>query len=54
MQVRFDFAKLLQGNGRNGSRVLKTINEIAQDYGVHPVQVIQWKWGDPGSGQEAV
>ena len=22
---------------------VKTINEIAQDYGVHPVQVSQWK-----------
>ena len=43
MQVRFDFAKLLQGNGRNGSRVLKTINEIAQEFGVHPTQVNQWK-----------
>ena len=24
-------------------RGVKTINEIAQDYGVHPVQVGQWK-----------
>ncbi len=24
-------------------RGVKTINEIAQDYGVHPVQVSQWK-----------
>ena len=24
-------------------RAIKTINEIAQDYGVHPVTVSQWK-----------
>ncbi|MBK1647840.1 hypothetical protein CKO36_04315 [Rhabdochromatium marinum] len=29
--------------GLEGVRGLKTTNEIAQDYGVHPVQVGQWK-----------
>ena len=23
---------------------MKTINQIAQEFGVHPVQVGQWKW----------
>jgi transposase-like protein len=29
--------------GLEAVRGLKTINEIAQEYGVHPVQVGQWK-----------
>ena len=29
--------------GLQALRGVKTINEIAQDYGVHPVQVSQWK-----------
>ena len=29
--------------GLEAVRGVKTINEIAQDYGVHPVQVSQWK-----------
>ena len=29
--------------GLEALRAVKTINEIAQDYGVHPVQVSQWK-----------
>jgi transposase-like protein len=29
--------------GLEALRGVKTINEIAQDYGVHPVQVSQWK-----------
>jgi transposase-like protein len=29
--------------GLEGVRGMKTTNEIAQDYGVHPVQVGQWK-----------
>lgn len=29
--------------GLEAVRGVKTINEIAQDYGVHPVQVAQWK-----------
>jgi transposase-like protein len=35
----------------------KTINEISQEYGVHPVQVGPWKkefQGTPGAGQYAV
>ena len=28
--------------GLEAVRGVKTINEIAQDYGVHPVQVSQW------------
>lgn len=29
--------------GLEALKGMKTINEIAQDYGVHPVQVGQWK-----------
>jgi transposase-like protein len=29
--------------GLEAVRGVKTVNEIAQDYGVHPVQVGQWK-----------
>lgn len=29
--------------GLEALRALKTINEIGQEYGVHPVQVAQWK-----------
>ena len=29
--------------GLEGVRGVKTINQIAQEYGVHPVQVGQWK-----------
>ena len=29
--------------GLQALRGAKTINEIAQDYGAHPVQVSQWK-----------
>ncbi len=29
--------------GLEAIRGVKTINEIAQDFGVHPVQVSQWK-----------
>jgi transposase-like protein len=29
--------------GLEAVRGIKTINEIGQDYGVHPVQVSQWK-----------
>ena len=29
--------------GLEALRGVKTINEIAQDHGVHPVQVSQWK-----------
>ena len=29
--------------GLQALREVKTINEITQDYGVHPVQVSQWK-----------
>jgi transposase len=29
--------------GLEAVRGVKTMNEIAQDYGVHPVQVSQWK-----------
>ena len=31
--------------GLEAVRGLKTINEIGQEYGVHPVQVGQWKKG---------
>ena len=36
--------------GLEAVRGLKTINEIGQEYGVHPVQVGQWKkkfWSKP-------
>ena len=29
--------------GLKGLRSLKTVNQIAQEFGVHPVQVGQWK-----------
>ena len=29
--------------GLEALRAVKTINEIGQEYGVHPVQVSQWK-----------
>ncbi len=29
--------------GLEGLKGVKTINEIGQEYGVHPVQVEQWK-----------
>jgi len=34
----------VQGEGPSGGgREVETINEIGQEYGVHPVQVGQWK-----------
>ena len=32
-----------KAKGLEAVRGVKTINEIAHDYGVHPVQVSQWK-----------
>jgi transposase-like protein len=32
-----------KAKGREAVRGVKTINEIAQDYGVHTVQVRKWK-----------
>jgi transposase len=32
-----------QGWSGGGTRGVKTINEIGREYGVHPVQVGQWK-----------
>ena len=37
--------RLRVGRGLEAVRGVKTINEIAQDYGVQPVQVSQWKRG---------
>jgi hypothetical protein len=33
---------------------MKTINQIAQEYGVHPMQGGAMEAGDPSSGQESV
>ena len=45
--------------GREAVRGVKTINEIAQAYGIHPVQVGKWasgpvEEGNPGASQDAV
>ena len=45
--------------GLEAVRGVKTINEIAQAYGIHPVQVGQWasgpvEEGNPGASQDAV
>jgi transposase len=37
--------------GLEALRGVKTINEIAQEYGVHPVQVGQWKREIQGQAQ---
>jgi len=40
--------------GLEALRGVNTINQIGQEYGVHPVQVGQWKKEIKGASQDAI